>query len=105
VDSNFTPTSTALVSPESTCAGDPVKSRIVSSGVTADDAAYAPVPELLLAVTWNVYAVPLVNPVTVADVADAPAVTGVPAVDPAYGVTVYDVGVPPLTGADQLTSA
>jgi hypothetical protein len=60
----------------------------VRFGVTALDAVYVPVPALLVAVTRNVYAVPLVRPVTVADVADAPACTGVPGVEPAYGVTV-----------------
>ena len=44
---------------------------------------------------------------TVAEVADAPACTGVPAVEPTYGVTVYPVTeLPPsLLGTDQLTSA
>jgi hypothetical protein len=61
----------------------------------------------LVAVTWNVYAVPFVKPVTIADEAEDPAATGNPAVDPAYGVTVYPViALPPLlAGADQLTNA
>jgi hypothetical protein len=60
-------------------------------GVTAaDDADAGPVPTALVADTVNVYAVPLVSPVTVAVVAGGlpDTVTGVPAVEPAYGVTV-----------------
>jgi hypothetical protein len=97
-----------VVSPESTFpAAGAVKSKIVSCGVTALDVAAGPVPIAFVAVTLNVYAVPFVNPVIVAEVADAPAGTDVPAVDPAYGVTVYPViALPPLpAGADQLTSA
>ena len=55
-------------------------------GVTALDGAEAvPVPRELVAVTLNVYAVPLVSPVTVAVLAggEPVTVTGVPAVDPA----------------------
>jgi hypothetical protein len=79
---NFTPSSTGEVSPVSVCKGVPPKSKIVYSGVTADDAAEAPVPTPFVAVTANVYAVPFVKPDTVAEVADAPACTGVPAVEP-----------------------
>jgi hypothetical protein len=63
----------------------------VSSGVTALDAADAgPVPTLLVAVTVNVYAVPLLNPVTFAVVGAGFPVTVVVgcAVEPIYGVTV-----------------
>jgi hypothetical protein len=47
------------------------------------------------------------RPVTVALVAEPPTVTGVPAVEPAYGVTVYPViALPPLLdGADHDTNA
>jgi hypothetical protein len=38
-----------------------------------------PVPFVLEAVTWNVYVVPFVNPVTVAILAGAVTVTGLPA--------------------------
>ena len=55
------------------------------AGVTALEAVDAePVPTLLVAVTVNVYAVPLVSPVTVADV---PAVVAVRL--PGEDVTVY----------------
>jgi len=51
---NFTPSSTEEVSPESTVAGVE-KSKIVSSGVTALDAADAgPVPTPFVAETVNV---------------------------------------------------
>ena len=85
-----TPNSTDEVSPESMFpATGAMKSKIVSSGVIAGDAADAgPIPLAFDAVTVNVYAVPLVSPVTVVLVAEAPAETGVPAVDPTYGVTV-----------------
>jgi hypothetical protein len=104
---NFTPSSTELLSPESSSVGVSEKSKMVSSGVAAGEVPAALVPVLLVAVTWNVYAVPFVSPVSVADVADAPACTAVPAVDPAYGVTVYpEIGLPPLLlGAVQLTNA
>ena len=66
------------------------KSKIVSAGVTAADAADAgPVPMPLVAATVNVYAVPLVRPVTVVEVAEPLLTcTGVCAVPPMYGVTV-----------------
>jgi hypothetical protein len=59
--------------------------------VTAFDGAEAgPVPTAFVAVTMNVYAVPFVKPVTVADVAGGEPVTVVVvcATDPLYGVTV-----------------
>ena len=86
---NLTPSSTADVSPESIVDGVP-KSKIVSCGVVAADAADAgPVPRLLVADTVNVYAVPFVKPVTVAEDAEPLLTcTGVCAVDPMYGVTV-----------------
>ncbi len=63
----------------------------------------------LVADTVNVYAVPLVSPVTVVDVAGGVPVTvvGVCAVVPMNGVTVYLVIVLPplLDGAVQLTVA
>ena len=67
----------------------------------AEDA--APVLTALLAVTLNVYAVPLVSPVTVA--VNAPAVVAVKL--PGVDVTVYPmIGEPPLDdGATQLTVA
>src|SRR2546430_2671916 len=78
-------------------------------GVTAPDAAEAgPVPMALVADTVNVYAVPLVRPATVADVAGGlpPTRVGAWAVPPTYGVSVYEViGLPPLAGAVQLTVA
>jgi hypothetical protein len=63
-------------------------------GVMEDEGAEAePVPTAFLAVTVKVYAVPLVRPPTVVDVAagDPETVTGVCAVAPTYGVTVYPV--------------
>jgi hypothetical protein len=62
----------------------------VSSGDTAGLALEAaPVPTLFVADTVNVYAVPFVNPVTTADVAEPLlTLTGVCAVEPIYGVTV-----------------
>ncbi len=67
-----------------------MKSKIVSSGVTALDAVDAePVPTPLVADTVNVYAVPLVRPVTVVEVAEPLLTcTGVCAVVPMNGVTV-----------------
>jgi len=55
------------------------------------------VPVLFVAVTWKVYAVPFVNPDTVVEVAggEPDTTTGVPAVEPTNGVTVYDVTGPP----------
>ena len=64
----------------------PVGAAGTAPGVTALDGAEAvPVPRELVAVTLNVYAVPLVSPVTVAVLAggEPVTVTGVPAVDPA----------------------
>ena len=79
-------------------------------GVTALDADDSgPVPVALVADTVNVYVVPLVSPATVFDVAGGVpvTVTGVCAVVPMYGVTVYLVSaLPPLlVGAVQLTVA
>jgi hypothetical protein len=76
--------------------------------VTAFDGEDAgPLPAEFDAVTWNVYAVPFVKPVTVAPVAggDPDTVVGVCAVDPMYGVTVYVLGKPPVEGADHDTDA
>ncbi len=85
---NAIPRLTDELSPESTWVGVPEKSKIVSSGVTALDVPAGLVPLELVAVTWKVYAVPSIRPVTSVDVAEAPALTGVPAVVPTYGVTV-----------------
>jgi hypothetical protein len=61
-------------------------------GVTAADGAESgPVPTALLAATRNVYAVPLVNPVTVYEVDAEPVGTGACATPPTYGVTRYPV--------------
>jgi hypothetical protein len=106
------PRLTAVVSPELTVAGVVVPKMLHghcndASGVTTFDGAEAgPEPAELLASTVKVYAVPLVSPVTVAEVAGGvpTTVTGVPAVEPANGVTVYDVTLPPA-GAVQLTEA
>ena len=80
-----------------------------AAGVTAVDGLDSgPVPTAFVALTVNVYAVPFVSPVTVALVAggDPVTVVGVCAVDPIYGVIVYEVIVlPPLLGAVQLTVA
>ena len=104
-DVNLTPTSTAILSPESITTGM-AKSKIVSLGTTELDAADAAlVPTALVADTVNVYPLPFVNPGTTADVAD-PLVTwiGLCAVEPRYGVTVYPViGLPLAPGAVQLT--
>jgi hypothetical protein len=65
--------------------------QVPAAGVTAFEAAEAgPVPTAFVAVTRNVYAVPLVSPVTVADVTGGEPLTvvGVCAVVPTYGVTV-----------------
>jgi hypothetical protein len=73
----------------------------VVAGVTAGDAALAgPVPTSFVAVTVNVYAVPLVNPVTISGLAAPVAVA--PSGD---AVTVYPVmAAPPLLdGAVKLT--
>ncbi len=63
-------------------------------GVTGGEATEgAPVPTLFVAVTTNVYAVPLVKPPTTADV--APEIVAV--APPGLAVTVYDViGLPPV---------
>src|SRR4051812_36804284 len=77
-------------------------------GVTAAEAAdCAPSPVGLDAVTRNVYAVPGVRPLIVVLVAGGVPliVFGVCAVDPMYGVTVYEVTGPPDAGAVQLTVA
>src|SRR5437763_7550737 len=80
--------SSDLASPPSTVAGV-AKSKIVSPGVTALDDDAALVPTALVAVTANVYAVPFVRPLTVADDADGSATrTAVCAMEPTYGVTV-----------------
>jgi len=52
------------------------------AGVTAFEVATGPVPTALVALTVNVYEVPLVRPPTVALVDPAPALVGVPAVAP-----------------------
>jgi hypothetical protein len=58
------------------------------AGVTAAEAAeFGPIPTLLTAATWKVYAVPLVRPVTVNVVPAEPVEIGVCAVVPMYGVT------------------
>ena len=72
------------------------------AGVTAPEAPEAePVPAALVAVTVNVYAVPLVRPVTAHDV-----VAVVQVEPPDEAVTVYEVmGAPPVeNGADQETN-
>jgi hypothetical protein len=75
------------------------------AGVTELDAADdGDAPTAFVAVTVNVYAVPFVNPLTVALVPLE--VVAVCAADPTKGVTVYDViGLPPLAGAVQETVA
>src|SRR5207302_7715078 len=77
------------------------------TGVTAADAPAGPADTPLLAVTENVYAVPSVRPTTVIVVVEAPAVSGASAVEPWYGVTVYEViGTPPFdAGAAHDTAA
>jgi hypothetical protein len=107
---NFTPSSAEELSPESTSADEGAeKSKIVSSGVTAglaDDAGPDPIP--FVAVTVKVYDVPLLSPVTTAEVADGlPTTTGDPAaVPPAYGVIVYElIGLPFALGGDHDTIA
>jgi hypothetical protein len=96
-DRNFTPTSTEDGSATAGSAGVALAGQMVqalqpkSSGVTALDAADAgPVPIALVAVTLNVYAVPLVSPVTVAVVAGGEPLTvvGDCALVPMKGVTV-----------------
>ena len=86
---NFMPSSTELVSPPSATAGA-VKSKIVACGVTAFEAVDCGlVPTALVAVTRNVYAVPLVSPLTVVLVADGADLHRASArCEPTYGVTV-----------------
>jgi hypothetical protein len=85
---NFRPSSIALLSLPSIVVGAE-KSKIVLCGVTVPEASESGLePTPLFALTLNVYPVPFVRPVTVAVVADGPAVTGVCATPPAYGVTV-----------------
>nr|WP_263864072.1 hypothetical protein [Paenibacillus lycopersici] len=77
---------------------------IGATGVTLADAAdAADSPAEFVAVTWNVYAVPFVNPVTVI----GPAVVLVSVTFPGLDVTVYSVIVlpPSLAGAVKLTVA
>ena len=94
---NFTPTSFELGSPSSGVEGTAEDVQIVhavqliAAGVTGFDAADAgPVPTAFVADTLNVYAVPLVSPVTFAVVAGGFPLTvvGACAVVPTYGVTV-----------------
>ena len=94
---NFTPISVELGSPSSgvdgtTDDGQRVHAeQLAAAGMTAFDSAEAgPVPTALVADTLNVYAVPLVSPVTVTLVSGGLPVTvvGVCAVVPMYGVTV-----------------
>src|SRR5664279_857708 len=83
--------------------------KVGTKGIAALEAAdAAPVPLALVAVTVNVYAVPLVNPVTVVLVPGGVPVivVAVCAVDPTNGVIVYRViALPPLAGAVQVTVA
>src|SRR2546421_482162 len=75
----------------------------VADGVTAPDGTDAgDVPTALVALTVNVYAVPLVRPPIVVEVAGGLPLTVVDgcAVPPMNGVTVYEViGLPPSPGA------
>src|SRR5260370_27349648 len=90
-----TPSTTDAVSPESTVGGMALPKMVhghaggEASGVTGFDGADAgPVPMALVAATRNVYVVPFVRPVTVADTDEPGAVIDGLAVDPMYGVTV-----------------
>ena len=94
---NFTPSSTEDASPESPFVGVAELDQMVQAlhvtgaGVTLFEAVEAGlVPTEFVAVTLNVYAVPLVRPLTVADVCGGLPLTvvAVCAVDPTYGVTV-----------------
>jgi hypothetical protein len=93
---NCRPRLTALVSaasaaPDGVALFQMLHGHAGAVGVTELDGAEAgPVPTELAAATVNVYAVPFVKPVTVADVAGGLPVTviGVCAVEPMYGVTV-----------------
>jgi hypothetical protein len=75
----------------------------VAGTTVFDDAEAGPGPAPLAAVTVNVYAVPLVRPLTDVDSVPPPTVT----TSPAFDRTVYDViALPPVeAGADQLTVA
>jgi hypothetical protein len=93
----LTPTSTDVASAVLAVPGTAVDGQMVQAvhkteaGVTAFEAADAgPAPTALVAVTRNVYVVPLVSPVIAAVVAGGlpDTVTGVCAVVPTYGVTV-----------------
>src|SRR4051812_49961222 len=103
-DLNFTPRAIALESPPSAVAGA-AKSNSVARGTTASEALDSgPVATAFVALTVNVYGEPFVSPGTVAVVADAPAVTGVCAVAPMYGVIVKPVsGLPLSAGGVQVT--
>jgi hypothetical protein len=77
-------------------------------GVTAFDCAdTGPGPPEFDACTVNVYDAPCVSPVTVTLVAggDPDTVVADCATPALYGVTAYDVGAPPLDGADHETVA
>lgn len=77
----------------------------VVDGVTEPDQEFGPLPEALTPYTENVYAVPLVSPVTVSESLVIP-VIGVCALVPMYGVTVKLAGAPPIpAGAVQLRLA
>src|SRR5215472_13199756 len=82
---------------------------VCGCGVTALDGTDAmPVPTPFVAVTVKVYVVPSVRPLIAADVAGGAPVTTVVgcAVEPMYGVTVYDViWLPPSGGAVHVTAA
>ena len=74
-----------------TCCTNTGALALTAAGVTAFDAADSPpAPIAFVALTVNVYVVPLVSPVTVALVgAGLPdTIFGVCATDPMYGVTV-----------------
>jgi len=90
-----------------TTAETPVGAPGTVAGVTEADAEESKeLPTAFVAFTLNVTAVPLVRPVTEA-VRTLPTVTGVPADNPTYGVTVYPVITePPFeAGAVQETVA
>jgi hypothetical protein len=55
--------------------------------------------------TTNVYDVPAVSPDTVVLVVDPDTDVGVCAFEPMYGVIVYELGAPPVDGADHDTDA
>jgi hypothetical protein len=58
------------------------------AGVTEFETPAGPVPATLLAATSRVYAVPLLSPVMVVDLVEALTATGIPVLEPAWGVTV-----------------